>query len=958
MPLPLKFIFVAVVLVTSNIIAAEPSPQRKPWTTSRLTGSPTPPAPYTTQRVFSPLSFDHPAEMVAIPGTNRLAVLEVKGLVYSFENKPEAADLDRDLFADLKKLHPQFNQVYGLAFHPRFADNRTCFVCYVLKANIADGTRVSRFRVTDTNPPRLDLASEEIIITWVSGGHNGGHLQFGPDGCLYVSTGDGGSSFPPDGLNTGQDVSDLLGSILRIDVDHAEVGRRYRIPADNPFVDLPSARGEVWAFGLRNPWKMCFDPADGSLWTGDVGWEMWEMIYRVERGGNYGWSLVEGRQPVHAERQRGPTPILPPTVEHDHTEARSITGGYFYQGSRLPELRGAYIYGDYVTGKVWALRHDKDRITWRQELVDTPLQIVSFGLDQQGEIYIVDYAGTLHRLAPNPIRMANAAFPRKLSETGLFASVASHVPAPGVIPYSINAEPWADGTTAERLVALPGESRLGVYKKTDVQIGYIAGDWQFPTDGVLAKTVSIELESGRPQSRRRLETQVLHFDVDTWRGYNYIWNDEQTDALLANEGSDRTLEIVDPSSPDGLRRQTWHHASRLECLLCHTTRSGSIQGFRVPQLSGVRNDVVGTADQLAILDQLGLFSEPLSKDRTPWPNPHDTSADLGHRARAYLHVNCAHCHRRGGGGSAPFDVQYSLATDKTALLRTRPTQGSFNIHNAEIVAPGDPYRSVLYYRLAKLGPGHMPQLGSQRVDDAGLKLIHDWITSLRPSTSTSPAEPVDFAHADRYLSTPSHALRLITALDSQPVDGTLRHSIIERGAAHTDPLVRDLFERYLPEERRTKRLGNVIRPQDILKLAGDASRGRELFFTTATVQCRNCHRVGDFGRQLGPDLTQIGKKLDRERLLENLLDPSKTIEPAFVTYLAETVDGRVLAGLLVRRTETEIVLRDMEAKELRIPAADVERFVPQQKSLMPELLLRDLTAQQAADLLAFLAGLK
>ena len=164
----------------------------------------------------------------------------------------------------------------------------------------------------------------------MAGGHNGAHLQFGPDGCLYISTGDGGQSFPPDGRNTGQDISDLLAAILRIDVDHPDPGKLYSIPADNPFVSTAGARGEIWAYGLRNPWKICFDPADGSLWVGDVGWEMWEMIYRIERGGNYGWSIVEG-QPSRCtpSGKRGPTPILPPTVEHDHTEARSITGGYF-----------------------------------------------------------------------------------------------------------------------------------------------------------------------------------------------------------------------------------------------------------------------------------------------------------------------------------------------------------------------------------------------------------------------------------------------------------------------------------------------------------------------------------------------------------------------------------------------------------------------------------------------------
>ena len=473
--------------------------RRIPWTTSLLVGSPDPPPKYIAERVFPSLTFEAPCELVAIPGTNRLVVVEVNGKLWSFENSPLADKSERDLFADLKTIDPQFNLAYGLTFHPKFADNRYCYISYVLQPKTPEGTRVSRFKVTETDPPRLDLASEEIVITWISGGHNGAHLQFGPDGCLYISTGDGGESFPPDGRNTGQDNSDLLANILRIDVDHPEPGKLYRIPADNPFVATPGTRGEIWAYGLRNPWKMCFDPADGSLWVGDVGWEMWEMIYRIERGGNYGWSIVEARQPVHHERERGPTPILPPTVEHSHIEARSITGGYFSQTPRLPELRGAYIYGDYVTGKIWAVRHDHGKVTSREELVDTPLQIASFGLDRTGEVYIVDHpGGGLYRLALNPRQGANREFPQKLSETGLFTRTADHTPAPGVIPYSINAEPWADGTSAERFVALPGEAKLGVYKKTDIQIGYIAGEWEFPSGGVLAKTVSIETEPGSP----------------------------------------------------------------------------------------------------------------------------------------------------------------------------------------------------------------------------------------------------------------------------------------------------------------------------------------------------------------------------------------------------------------------------------------------------------------------------
>lgn len=933
--------------------------------TSRITGSPLPPAPYIAERVFPSLEFDQPGEMLAMPDGKRLAVLEVKGPIYTFENRPDTAVVERHLFADLTKVHPQFYRLYGLAFHPRFAENRTCYVCYVLKSDIADGTRVSRFKVVgDAEAMELDLKSEEILITWVSGGHNGGHLQFGPDGYLYITSGDGGQSFPPDGRNSGQSVDELLASILRIDVDHADPGLKYAVPRDNPFVDLPGARGEVWAFGLRNPWKMCFDPADGSLWTADVGWEMWEMVYRVVRGGNYGWSLVEGRQPVHTERTRGPTPILPPTVEHDHTESRSITGGYFYDAPRLPELRGAYVYGDYVTGKVWALRHEGERITWKAELVDTPLQIVTFGRDAAGEVYLVDWAGTIHRLKPNPRRDANSAFPRKLSETGLFEDVASQQPAAGVARYLINAEPWADNTTAERIVALPGATQLGVFKKTDVQIGYIAGDWSFPNDGVLAKTVSIELEPGNSESRRKLETQVLHYDVDTWRAYNYIWNDAQTDAELVDVGFDRQLKIRDPAAPGGERTQTWHHASRLECLLCHTTRSGSIQGFKPAQLE--LDLPLGTAaqvGQLPVLASLGLFAEPLQEKIEAWPNPHDTTQPLEARARAYMHVNCAHCHRRGGGGSAAFDVQYQLALDKTALIGSRPTQGTFNIRGAQVIAPGEPYRSVLYCRMSKLGPGHMPQFGAGMIDDRGLKLLHDWIASLPPQDQTVThrslrADELRESDVAGMLGSTERALQVATMLQTEKVAEPLRSRIIELGTTHADPLVRDLFERYVPEEKRAKRLGNAVKAEEILSLPGSVERGRAMYLNSATLQCRNCHRVGDQGRSVGPDLNGIARRLDRAKLLESILEPSKTIDPKFVTHVAETSDGRVVSGLLIRRDERETVLRDVEGKDVTLAAGEVETFTPQQRSLMPEMQVRDLTREQLADLLEFLASLK
>ncbi len=176
--------------------------------------------------------------------------------------------------------------------------------------------------------------TQTAIIEWESNGHNGGEMAFGPDGMLYISSGDGTSDSDTD--NTGQDIRDLTSGIVRIDVEHPADGKQYRIPDDNPFLTIPDARGELWAYGFRNPWRLCFDGRTGDLWVGDIGQDIWEMVHVVQRGGNYGWSVMEGSHPFHPLRQPGPTPISPPTIEHHHSESRSITGGLVYYGPQLP----------------------------------------------------------------------------------------------------------------------------------------------------------------------------------------------------------------------------------------------------------------------------------------------------------------------------------------------------------------------------------------------------------------------------------------------------------------------------------------------------------------------------------------------------------------------------------------------------------------------------------------------
>jgi len=961
----------------------------EPWTTSRVTGSPDPPPPYRVERVFPKLTFKNPVEFVAVPGSDRLLIAEFAGPVRTFRNVADAETTD--VAIDLAEHHPDLTAVYGFAFHPQFETNRLCYIAYVLKNGAPDGTRVSRFRMTELDPPRIDPASEEVVIAWLGGGHNGACIQFGPDGYLYVSTGDGSGAFPPDGLNAGQDVSNLLSAILRIDVDHSDGERPYRIPGDNPFVELQGARGEIWAYGLRNPWKMSFDSATGDLWTGDVGWELWEMVYRVEKGGNYGWSITEGPQSVHQERKRGPTPILPPTMAHPHTESYSVTGGYVYHGAALPDLVGAYVYGDYVTGKIWGLRFEDGNVTWHEELCDTPLAIVCFGVDAAQELYVVHYgdSGTIHRLVANPLSDSNQQFPRKLSETGIFASVGEQVPAAGVIPYSINAEPWADHARAERFVAIPAES-VEKGDRLPLKLGAYNAQPQFPHETIFAKTLSLEMERGNPASRRRVETQLFQYDtgIETWRPYSYVWNDAQTDAMLVDAaGAQRSFEVIDAGAPSGRRTQVWKFASRTECLVCHNSyNNGSILGFHVSQLNREHDYGHAIDNQLSTLAHIGLM-EPVGDDPPVMASPTVNVGTLEERTRAYLHVNCAHCHRNGGGGTAWFHVRADMPLERSNLFDRRPSQGTFGIHGAQVVAAGDPFRSVLLYRMAKSGPGHMPHLGAELVDKAGVTLMHDWIAELQPAEAGSrvgaatDSERVPFraeqsvlleqlrASAqrpasetkpliDRLLNSTSGALAVLHELDGDGLPPAIRERAIAAAIDHPQIVVRDLFERFAPDEERSTRLGSIVRPDDILAVAGVSRRGRSLFFDLEGITCRNCHQINGRGQQLGPDLSEVGKKYDRRKILESILEPSKTIDPKYVPYLVETKRGQVHTGLLIRRTAEEVVLQDATRKEVRIDAGDVELLAPQRRSLMPELLLRDMTAEQTADLLAFLSSLK
>ena len=953
--------------------AQDPPPARKAWTTSKVVGSPDPPPPFKTVRAFPDIKFFHPLVMTACPGSDRLFVGEQDGAIYSFVNKPDAK---REPFVDLRKeiktvgKHPDAKEVefvYGLAFHPKFAENRTCFVCYTLRPknektkNLPDGSRVSRFKVTADNPPRLDTSSEEILLTFLQGGHNGGDLHFGPDGMLYISTGDAADPNPPDPLNTGQDCSDLLSSVLRIDVDRKDDGKAYAIPKDNPFVGVKDVRPEIWAYGFRNAWRMSFDKKTGDLWVGDVGWELWEMVHKIEKGGNYGWSITEARQSIKPSQKIGPTPIRPPTIELPHTIAASVTGGYVYRGKKFPELVGAYVFGDWQTRRVWAARMDGDRVKEMPELTLPTVRIVAFGQDNAGELYLVDYdAGTLHTFERNDAGAANKAFPTKLSETGLFADLKTLEPSEGVFSFTPNARMFHNGAKSEHLIALPGSSPIDLYPPGEGRPIPGQADWlkfrmTFPTGTVVVKTLS---------AGRRIETQILHFDGHDWRPYTFAWRDDQSDAdVVPADGAEKTLPAFDKGGPP----VDWTFHSRNQCLSCHNPWANTTLAFEPGQLhdAGARGRF--TLTNLAGLTASGLIRR-VDKDGKPLPSfdekslaaelpvfGHDGLATTEQKARGYLHANCAHCHRFGGGGGAVvLELDARKPLKEMGVLDVIPKQGDFGIPNARVVAPGEPERSILFWRMAKSGPGHMPRLGCENVDYRGTELIREWILGMGKGDGKKWAPPGD---DDRRwvdgLSDPVRAYGFARTLNRRKD----KAEVVAAAAKLSPGLARDVLEGHFPPDPKGRKLGTNPRPASILALTGNATNGETLFHTK-DLKCAQCHKVGDKGVNVGPELTQIAKTRTRAELLESLLEPSRRVEPLYAAYLVKTADGRALTGLLVKRDAAGVVLKDAEGKEHKLAPDDVEAVQPSRVSLMPDGLLAGLTPQEAADLLEFLVNRK
>ena len=353
----------------------------------------------TVPEAFPNLDFIRPLSIQdAGDGTERLFVVEQAGTISVFPGDPEVAE--RDIFLDIEGRVTDISNeqgLLGLAFHPDFETNGYFYVNYTAPG--PDRTVISRFSVSEDDENRANPDSETVLLTYNQpyGNHNAGHIAFGPDGYLYIAAGDGGSAGDPE--NNAQDRETLLGSILRIDVDSQENGNEYGIPDDNPFAGNDEGfREEIFAYGLRNPWRFSFDAGTGDIWAGDVGQNNLEEIDLIKKGLNYGWNIMEGKSCYPAGSDCSTEGLELPVFQYDHSDNnRSITGGYVYRGSDIPALVGYYIYADFVSGRIWALDISDLENPVNTEIFDADFRISSFGVDAENEMYVTAFDGNIYR---------------------------------------------------------------------------------------------------------------------------------------------------------------------------------------------------------------------------------------------------------------------------------------------------------------------------------------------------------------------------------------------------------------------------------------------------------------------------------------------------------------------------------------------------------------------------------
>jgi len=636
--------------------------------------------------------FDRPVQLTHAPGDlDHVYIVEQRGRILRVPLDDRSAEPTVFLDRSVRRAHNE-EGLLGLAFPPDYATSGVFYVDY--SASKPRQSKLSRYR-TVADRSKAEPASEEVLLTVKQpfGNHNGGGLAFGPDGKLYLSLGDGGAAGDPH--HNGQDLSSLLGKILRFD---APASGPLKAPDDNPFVGRKQAKPEIWAYGLRNVWRFSFDRDTGDLWAGDVGQDTIEEIDVVKKGGNYGWNEAEGDQ---AFRRGSPSAQMsPPVFQYERNKGFSVTGGFVYRGQDVPALEGAYVYGDYGTGTIWALRRDESgAVVSNEDLAIIP-EVASFGEDARGELYAVSLRGDIHRFVSGTADRDD--FPQTLSQTELFDDVAALKPNAALRPYTPNVTFWSDGATKKRWLVLPEGASIDASEPT----------WAFPVGTLTVK--HFELPGDEP---RRLETRVMVHEQGGWAGYSYRWNDAQTDATLVTTSGTQTVSVDREGQP---HEQRWYFPAGADCLRCHTEGYGRVLGVRSSQLGGTST--------LAAWKDAKLFAGAVAKVE-PLPALDDASVPVQERARAYLDVNCAVCHNEAG--TARWDQNFSWGVSQAKMhVVGVDARNALGLPGEQRIAPGKPGSSSVLVRMQRLDSERMPPLASNVVDAEAVALLQSWVEQL------------------------------------------------------------------------------------------------------------------------------------------------------------------------------------------------------------------------------------
>ena len=749
---------------------------------------------YSIENAFPNLTFTDPVDLIELPN-DKLMVIGKPGLIWILDNDPTTSNKTLALDISNYTILSGDSGLLGIVLHPEFgqadSDNSEYFYIFYRYTPISGSEgdngymRLSRFNLP-AGATTINPSSELVLIQqfdrhdW----HNGGDMFFGPDGFLYLPVGDEGGA--NDYSNVTQQIDKwLFSGVLRIDVDRRggnishpirrqpqnqatlptgsewvdSYTQGYYIPNDNPWLDTNGGiLEEFFSIGLRSPHRMTYDAPTGDIWIGDIGQGSREEISRFNRntvlstgnGFNLQWPYKEGS--INGAKPQPGTLIgveQPPAFDYPRSFGTCVIGGFVYRGTKYPELDGKYIFGDHTVQNIWTLAQDNG--TWEETfLLNVPVEgtgskdgISSFAQLNDGTILILDLfghgldGGKIHKLVRSDNSIDEP--PTLLSEVGAFTDMANLTPAPGMIPYTVNAPLWSDRALKKRWIVLPND---GSHNTPSERISFDAEQkWKFPAGTVMVKHFELPINENDHSMTTRLETRFLIFDKEGGAyGITYRWNELGTDATLLQTGETRTIAVTKVNG--NVEQQTWDFPSRQQCLTCHNGAASYALGINTRQINTDQwyPSTQITANQLETWNHLGMFDRDIGSPKK-YPQSADiwdTLASKEFRIRSYLDANCSFCHQPNGVNGI-FDARALTPLHEQMMVgATVISDGS--PQGEKVIVPGQADHSVLYNRDNSLGNDAMPPLAKRIIDQAYIDLAEEWINGLAPSAPSAITE--------------------------------------------------------------------------------------------------------------------------------------------------------------------------------------------------------------------------